>query len=313
MKVLVVDDTASDRLLTMSFLKQLGCNVTGESCPLAAIELVKIAPLAFDLILLDLMMPKLDGLAVAERMRTIQLNNQDAWVPIVFLSAKHTPEDVLNGVKAGGDDYLAKPIDKTLLEAKLIAMERIANMRAQLLQATELLEQEARTDPLTKVFNRRMFEQQLEIEYSRAARYQVPCALVMFDLDHFKAVNDDYGHDAGDEVLRVVAKCIKEKCRKEDVFCRVGGEEFAIIMPHTAASEANALAERFREAIAEQIISISDDKSIKVTASFGVSDTHLLSAQKREKDLPKSADVALYRAKSAGRNRVMTFTIDMFD
>ncbi|WP_244511105.1 diguanylate cyclase [Vreelandella arcis] len=170
----------------------------------------------------------------------------------------------------------------------------------------EKLRAQAMTDPLTGVFNRRYLQAQASVEISRASRHQTPISLIAIDIDHFKQINDDYGHDAGDEVLKRFADEIKGLLRQEDLLCRVGGEEFAVLLPNTTLEEAWQVAERIRATVEKAHVSIEHDDTpatITITASFGV--THVASNEKTLKAAIKRADNGLYEAKDTGRNRIV--------
>ncbi|WP_085920416.1 diguanylate cyclase [Halomonas sp. CSM-2] len=173
-------------------------------------------------------------------------------------------------------------------------------------QLEEKLRAQAMTDPLTGVFNRRYLQSQASVEISRASRHQTPISLIAIDIDHFKRINDEYGHDAGDEVLKRFTSVIKGLLRHEDLLCRVGGEEFAILMPNTAIEKASQVAERIRVAMENTQVPIEQDDTpmtIVITASFGV--THIASGEKTLKAAIKRADEGLYEAKETGRNRIV--------
>ncbi|SDM90534.1 sensor domain-containing diguanylate cyclase [Vreelandella arcis] len=173
-------------------------------------------------------------------------------------------------------------------------------------QLEEKLRAQAMTDPLTGVFNRRYLQAQASIEISRASRHDTPISLIAIDIDHFKHINDEYGHDAGDEVLKRFTDVIKGLLRQEDLLCRVGGEEFAILLPSTALDRAQQVAERIRAAVEQAQVSIENadvPTTIYITASFGV--THIERGEKTLKAAIKRADNGLYEAKETGRNRIV--------
>ncbi|WP_156524483.1 diguanylate cyclase [Halomonas sp. G11] len=173
-------------------------------------------------------------------------------------------------------------------------------------QLEEKLRAQAMTDPLTNVYNRRYLQAQASVEMSRASRHQTPISLIAIDIDHFKRINDEYGHDVGDEVLKCFTDLIKGLLRQEDLLCRVGGEEFAILLPDTPPEKARQVAERIRVAVEQTQVPIEHDgvpMTIAITASFGV--THIADGEKTLKAAIKRADNGLYEAKSAGRNRIV--------
>ncbi|QPL44868.1 diguanylate cyclase [Halomonas sp. A40-4] len=173
-------------------------------------------------------------------------------------------------------------------------------------QLEEKLRAQAMTDPLTGVYNRRYLQAQASVEISRASRHQTPISLIAIDIDHFKRINDEYGHDAGDEVLKRFTDVIKGLLRHEDLLCRVGGEEFAILLPDTPLEKAWQVAERIRVAVEQTQVPLEQDDvpiTIAITASFGV--THVASGEMSLKAAIKRADNGLYEAKAAGRNRIV--------
>jgi diguanylate cyclase (GGDEF)-like protein len=263
-----------------------------------------------ELILLDIVMPELDGYQVCEALKK---DPRTTDIPVIFLSAKTETKDKIKGLEIGGVDYITKPFDRGEVLARVQTQLKIRRLTQGLLQANlelhqknaELEEANAaitqlmRTDALTGLTNRRYFLEILDNFMSVARRHHTPLTLVMADLDHFKTVNDTYGHAGGDQVLKDFGGLLKKYCRREDLAARFGGEEFIVALPLTDLPGANSFAEKIRLGLEdmewEQIKS-------KVTASFGISQFH-------PEDTPESfierADKALYRAKAAGRNRVM--------
>lgn len=170
----------------------------------------------------------------------------------------------------------------------------------------EAIHQMVICDGLTDLFNRRKFQEEFDREFTRARRYQRPLSLILFDVDHFKRINDSVGHLAGDAVLQGIARLVKELTRREQVVARIGGEEFAVLCPETQVGGAEALAEKLRAAFATEIIEIPGQTQLSVTCSFGVAD--LQPRMENSSALFTTADRALYQAKAAGRNRVVTIT-----
>jgi diguanylate cyclase (GGDEF)-like protein len=267
-----------------------------------------------DLILLDIIMPGLDGFEVARRIR--QLERDGEWTPIIFLTARTGDEDLERGIEVGGDDYLIKPVSEIVLKAKVRAMQRIAQMRYSLLVLTRKLDEANRelmrlssADGLTGIANRRRFDETLLKEWRRCAREARPLALLLIDVDFFKPFNDNYGHQAGDECLKAVARALSQTLhRPSDLAARYGGEEFAVILPGTDEAGALAVAEALRAAVQQMGITHRySEVAPVVTISVG-----LACATPRPGDetgfigLLKDADAALYRAKSEGRNRVVS-------
>ena len=306
MKILVTDDCQTDRLIIRRYLLSMEHKVLLAEDGEQAISLFREQ--SPDLVLLDVRMPDLDGYQVAKKIREIELG----WTPILFLSSSIDAESFAKGITAGADDYLHKPIDKVILNAKLLAMERLVEMRKQLLDVTKKLALEkekikliANQDGLTGIANRRFLDQVLEQEFRRHQRTQKPLSIIMIDIDFFKSYNDFFGHLSGDDVLRLCAKKMSELiCRAGDLVARYGGEEFCVVLPNTKLNGAKSLAEALRTGIEGLAIERNDLENWKyLTISLGVSS---LKPDQNDtvKKLFNAADQALYQAKQSGRNRV---------
>lgn len=302
MRVLIVDDTNTDRLLLKLHLSKLGYRTIEANNGQEAIDQFLEHSQDLDLILMDVQMPYMNGFDAVKSIRKIQEQQKQEWLPVIFLSASAEDDDVEDGILAGGDDYLIKPISQKVLSAKMLAMQRIADMRRRLVESNLTLEQLASTDHLTGVANRRSFELMLDREMSFTRRYGSSMACAMFDLDKFKVVNDTYGHDAGDAVLVEVVRRIKENLREGDVIGRLGGEEFGIVLPNIQESEVLAIFERYRFVVAERPV-LHEGIEIPITASIGVA---LYTGKLEDKvAVLKRADECLYEAKDTGRNKVV--------
>jgi two-component system, cell cycle response regulator len=245
-----------------------------------------------DLILLDVDMPDMSGFDVCHALKA---DRDLCMTPVLFLSGSVDAEDKIQGLDFGAVDYIAKPFDAFELRARVRAALRTKHLQ-------DLLIEHANLDPLTGLPNRRMLMERLQLEWARIEEHGGQLSFIMADIDHFKWVNDSHGHAAGDRVLQEIARVLAEQCRKTDLPCRCGGEEFAIIVPNEKASDAAVLADRCRRKISEAGISVKDEK-IVTTASFGVADA---TDADTPESLMKLADKALYQAKSEGRNRVET-------
>jgi len=299
LSILIIDDSSSERILLGTILRKQGHTVTEAAIGLQALTLLSDKSKIFDLIFLDVRMPGIDGYETARRIRAIEKEQSEEWCPIIFLSGQTNPENIANGIAAGGDDYLAKPVNSIVLNSKIAAMQRIADMRQQLLISNQQLEVLAHTDELTQLPNRRHFLSILDSELARARRHDTPLSIAYMDLDHFKEINDTYGHEAGDAVLLSVAKVLSRNLRSEDSIGRIGGEEFCICLPGADTAHSLEPCERYRSLIANLKIPTSS-QMLTVTASFGL--TSILPDSDDSTRLLARADEALYQAKQHGRN-----------
>jgi two-component system, cell cycle response regulator len=248
-----------------------------------------------ELLILDWVMPGIDG---AELCRRIRNRKGVAYQYILLVTARDNTEDVVTGLEAGADDYLTKPFDRSELRARLRVGKRILTLQDSLIRAREELRFQATHDALTGIWNRGALLDVLQREIERASRTQGSTGVLMLDLDHFKKVNDTYGHFAGDEVLREVSRRIVQVIRSYDFVGRHGGEEFLVVLPGCDRAQALQSAERIRSAIAAQPV-LADGQQIPVTISVGAtSATSNISA----KEILGIADTALYQSKDAGRN-----------
>jgi diguanylate cyclase (GGDEF)-like protein len=250
------------------------------------------------------MMPEMDGL---ELCRAIRKNTYPGYVFIILLTAKDSKDDLIRGLGAGADDYLTKPFNHAELVARLNTGKRVLRLEKSLKDANEEIRILSITDPLTGSYNRGYLMNRLPQEIKRAKRYSRALSIILCDIDHFKKVNDTYGHLVGDEVLKDFARCIRHTIRHDvDWMARYGGEEFLIVLPETEVNGATAMAERLRGKLSERVTE-TQDKEISITASFGVAGfapdipDEIISPEA----LIKKADKYLYQAKQDGRNRVM--------
>ena len=312
-RILIVDDHEDNVELLRARLEAWGyateCAVDGEEA-LAKIE--KSPP---DLVLLDVMMPKIDGIEVARRVKG---NESLPFIPIIMQTALDATENKVEGLNAGADDYITKPIDFAELKARMTSMLRIKRLQEQLeererqlMEVNERLRHMSQTDALTGLDNRRHLEDRLREMFEHAKRLNEPFACVMCDLDRSKSVNDTYGHQAGDVVLRDFAQILRKEVREIDRAGRYGGEEFMLLLPGTVLDSAVVFADRVRKHVESHTFTF-DGTSIQRTASFGVSAWPHPRVADCE-GLMKAADDALYVAKETGRNRVVRFDSDEFN
>jgi diguanylate cyclase (GGDEF)-like protein len=260
------------------------------------------------LLISDWMMPGLDGLELCRRIRT---RDAEPYTYVILLTARDGRDDRFLALEAGADDFLTKPLDGAELVARLrvagriLAMqerlraqaEELRALQADLRRKNDLLAEQATTDGLTGLRNRRALDAALETAASQAARLAQPLSLVMLDVDRFKAYNDAFGHPAGDEVLRRVAQTLSDGVRPYDAAARYGGEEFAVVLPATGADAATAVAERLRAAVAAHAW-----PNRPVTISLGIATTGPPTPDGRR--LVAEADQALYCSKARGRDCV---------
>jgi diguanylate cyclase (GGDEF)-like protein len=303
MKVLLVEDSLASSQVTQRYVESAGHSVITARDGNEGIQ--KFLEYKPDLVLLDVNMPNMDGYECARHIRK-NCQQGNLWIPIIFLSGEVTEDAIVKGIDAGGDDYLPKPITQRVLSAKLLAMARIADMRKELEEASAHLKRLSSIDGLTQLYNRRHFDEALKQEWSRAGRTQDPLSLILCDIDHFKAFNDNYGHLAGDDALVKTSQSIMDTLqRPSDLPARYGGEEFAVILPNTPAVGAMIVAEQLRTAMDQLAIphALSDSSNI-VTMSIGVSTYYPNHSKATYIELLDAADRGLYRAKKKGRNRI---------
>ena len=308
-RILVVDDSKTQLDWVQQVLAREGFEVQAATDGKEAIRRFRTE--APDLVLLDMVLPDMDGLEV---LRIIKAREKEHFIPVIMLSVKADLDSKVAGLRIGADDFLAKPFAEAELLARCAAMLRIKRLQDELHATRRLLEEQSITDGLTGLRNRRFFDERLQEEFGRAQRYSDPVSLIMLDLDHFKRVNDRYGHQAGDLVLRESADLLRASLRDPDIPARYGGEEFAVLLPKTHVQGALAVAERvwraigartFRHALGEGP-GASPPVELRVTASIGVAFFPSKDITSSEL-LVKFADEALYQAKRSGRNSICLY------
>jgi len=298
MRILLADDELMSRRLLQKTLERAGYEVTAvENGRLAADQLCPMdGP---RLALLDWVMPELDGPGVC---REVRKRKEQSYVYMVLLTSRESKEDVVAGLESGADDYLTKPFDPEELKARLRTGLRILDLEDRLVEAREQMRFQATHDGLTTLWNRGVILDLLGRELARSAREGVCTAVLICDLDHFKDVNDTYGHPAGDEVLKETAKRLLSSVRSYDFVGRYGGEEFLVVLNNCNPAYGFARAEEIRKAIAQRPVQTSVGP-VPITMSLGL----LLSqdwGRRPVQELLQEADKALYAAKEAGRNCV---------
>ncbi|MGE5342296.1 MAG: diguanylate cyclase [Candidatus Omnitrophota bacterium] len=299
--ILVAEDNVIARKYLEKVLINAGYTVVSAENGQEAVEL--FSKRFFPIVLTDWMMPEMNGLEVCKFIRE---RPQKRYVFIVLLTANDTKEDIITGLEAGADDYLTKPINHAELIARLNSGMRILELEKNLRDANEKIKILSITDPLTGCFNRGYMNKKLTQEIKRAKRYEHPLSVVFSDIDHFKSINDTYGHPAGDFVLKEFSQCILSSIRVDlDWLTRYGGEEFLIVLPETNLEGALCVAERIRMCISGKEI-MWDNQCIRLTASFGVTGLDTFGGEPFEltpEALISQADKNLYQSKKMGRNR----------
>ena len=301
MTIVIVDDIMANAMLMEKLVQSIGGIQTRTFIdPIEALEWCESND--FDVLLLDYLMPVLDGISFLKRMRK---NPALTDVPAVMITAEEKSETLYEALNAGANDFLKKPVDPIELAARTRNMLRLRVRQVELEKANRQLALLANTDGLTGVANRRYFLQRLEEELERGKRYHSPLVLVLIDVDHFKQVNDQHGHQAGDEVLKALSEFTTDLLRSNDLVGRLGGEEFAILMPESDQQVGAVVSERVRAEVAARDIETVAGP-LAITISIGV--TQAIPDIDDAETMLRRADNALYRAKSAGRNRVVMAT-----
>jgi diguanylate cyclase (GGDEF)-like protein len=290
-RILVVDDQPSNIQTLYQVLKG-DYDVAMATDGSQAIELCQRRPP--DLVLLDVVMPGIDGFEVCRRLKVDPATRD---VPVIFVTARDSTEDETQGLEVGAVDFITKPVNPPVVRARVrahIALKRQA----------DLLRSMAFNDGLTGVANRRWFDERLQVEWLRCRRNKLPLSLILLDLDHFKAYNDRYGHQAGDDCLRAAAAAMKSRLgRPADLLARYGGEEFVCLLPETPTDGARAKAEDLGHAVLDLALAHADSPTAPVvTISRGVA-TASPALDGSPNELLQRADAQLYAAKRAGRNR----------
>jgi two-component system cell cycle response regulator len=299
--VLIAEDDPIGRRMLQNRLANWGYRVITTENGLEAWEILQQGN-APDLLILDWMMPGIDGPELCRRIREKQ---HPIYPYILLVTGKDDTQDVVRGLEAGADDYLSKPFDPTELRARLQVGKRILTLQHELIQAREELRFQANHDALTGILSRAAILSLLDRELQRGARAGTSTGILMMDLDHFKKVNDTYGHVTGDAVLKEVAHGINQALRSYDFLGRYGGEEFLAVLSECCPTDLRAIAERVRSGVADIPICTAAT-TLSVTISVGGVVTSNLAPGL---DLLSAADAVLYEAKANGRNRVEIGTL----
>jgi diguanylate cyclase (GGDEF)-like protein len=304
-RILVAEDDAVYRRVLQALLQQANFEATVVSDGLQALEAAR-TPDAPRLLILDWLMPGLQGPEICRKLR--EDPPTELYQYMVLLSAKDGKADTVEGLEAGADDYLTKPFDAQELLARIRAGMRILELQDRLLEAGKKLQYEATHDPLTGLWNRLAWMKLISAEFERACRKHCGITVLMIDIDHFKGVNDSYGHSAGDAVLRVIGDTLGSMVRTYDIAGRYGGEEFIVVASDLDQDASGFYADRIRSAISALKVSAAPH-FISVSVSIGVA--HTAFPQNCTADqLVRAADHALYKSKARGRNCVMVRSLD---
>jgi diguanylate cyclase (GGDEF)-like protein len=300
-RILVIEDSPVYRHLITGHLREWGFEVVMADSGEKGWKILERSD-SPKLALMDWVMPGLDGVQICRKLR--QRNPSDSYVYSILLTSKDSRGDLLKALDAGADDYLVKPFDEQELKARLLVGMRIVSLQEELITAREGMRYAATRDSLTGLLNRREILEFLERDFARARREKRPLSVMMVDIDHFKSVNDELGHGAGDDVLREVAKRLKAQLRTYDGLGRYGGEEFLIILPGCDLTTALIRADQIRSGVSRTAISTAK-MARKITLSIGVAVGR--GEVSLELDaLLSQADSALYKAKNAGRDQVQS-------
>lgn len=303
MRILIAEDDPVSRRMLQRTLEKWGHQVMATRDGQEAWEEFSLG--GVDMVITDWMMPGMDGLELCRRIQSSRAGLENP-VYVILLTARTSVDDLAAGIEAGADDFIAKPFQAGELRARLHAGERTLDLSRQLILARQAHQRLALTDQLTDLPNRRALLEILRRDEDRTRRERQPLGVAIADLDHFKKINDLYGHQAGDRVLRHVADALRGIVRGGDVVGRWGGEEFLLVLPGADLVQTADVAERCREGLAGHILQLGDGRKLRITASFGAAATE---GPDREDamELVQQADKAMYWAKHAGRNQVKIY------
>ncbi len=290
MRILIVDDSPHHQNMMVYELNKLGYST---SLALnGADAIAAVAAERFDVVMADIKLKDMTGLELCWHLRTAQGLRH---LYLILMIPGSMTDQFHELVEAGADEFLRKPLDWKWTAARLLAASRVVAMQRD-------LERLATTDALTGALNRRRFLERGAEEFTRSRRYERPLSVVMLDIDHFKRVNDTHGHATGDEAIRMTVRCCKSSLRACDIIGRLGGEEFAVVMPETPPVNAFTAAQRVRELIAATGTPLESGGELRLTVSIGLA--WMAAPDSNIEQLLARADSALYRAKNGGRNRV---------
>lgn len=299
-KILVIDDSKVITHIAKAILNKRGHDVAVAHDGMEGFRVAKTE--VPDMILLDLLMPLMDGYETCQRLKSDEATRD---IPVIMVTSKTEPADKIKGLEMGAVDYVTKPFDPGELIARVNIHLRLKELYEALQEKNKQLQELANRDGLTGLYNHRYFQEHLTKDYARAVRYGEPLSIVIFDIDHFKKLNDTYGHQAGDSVLKKLGSLVSSLTRESDLAARYGGEEFVLILNHTGPTQAIEAAERLRKTVAQHDF-ITNDHVLHITISAGVASLPYVETSSHN-ELLEAADKALYAAKQKGRNCVVCF------
>ena len=302
MRALIADDDPVTTAVLARVLHRLGLEVESAADGSAAWQVLEAGP-APELAIIDWTMPGIDGVEICRRIRR---DPRLTTMYVLLLTGRDSRSDLVAGLDAGADDYMIKPIDTEELRARVQVGVRVANLQSRLAgqvsglqQARNHLERLVSTDALTDVHSRRSWFELGAAEFSRYQRYDRPFSVLLLDLDFFKRVNDTFGHDAGDMLLRRFSDMLRAECRHSDIIGRLGGEEFALLAPETSMASARTMADRILDACRRLVLALPAG-DVRCTCSIGVSEA--VPSDDGVERVLRRADAALYEAKRSGRD-----------
>ncbi len=307
MKILIAEDDKTTRALLVRWVQQWGYEPVLAQDGEEAMRILS-ADLSIQLCVMDWIMPGMSGPEVCRRLRA---EREEPYVYIILLTGKTETSDIVEGLKSGADGYVHKPCHPLELEVRLRVGKRLVELNSKLIETREKLRFEATHDGLTQLLNRVAIVEELKKRVSQTRQGDRPFSVVMVDIDHFKQINDTYGHYAGDAVLCEVARRFRAQLRSCDIAGRYGGEEFMLVLDDCSLEYAKVLADEIRQSFELECAHLGP-LNIPFTASFGVASTSQMQRADLEL-LSRAADAALYRAKRSGRNRVSLAAVHEYD